>query len=93
MTMNMNTASELYLGRDRQTALSLGARRFRTAAGAIRFTMEQAAPVSRRGALLQVGDQHLDSAAIAQAYDTLDAGEAMPRPNRHLLDSSEIDSP
>ena len=93
MTTNMNTASELYLGSDRKTALALGPRRFRTASSALRFAMEQAAPVSRRGALLQIGERRLDPEAIARAYDALPPSRPVSRPNGYLLDSSEALSP
>ncbi|HEY4192676.1 MAG TPA: hypothetical protein VGM46_08505 [Mesorhizobium sp.] len=44
--------AELYLGSDRATAFAQGPRAFRTAAHAIRFAIEEAAPVSLRGARL-----------------------------------------
>jgi hypothetical protein len=44
--------AELYLGSDRATAFAQGPRAFRTAAHAIRFAVEEAAPVSLRGARL-----------------------------------------
>jgi hypothetical protein len=79
MTPNLTGASELFLGRDRATALALGPRRFRTAVNAIRFAMEQAAPVSLRGAILKVGTRqfgpaeiqrlHRKMAATASSYD------------------------
>lgn len=49
------TSAQLYLGRDWPTAQSLGPRRFRTAAKALCFAFEHAAPVSLRGARLLVG--------------------------------------
>lgn len=90
MTLNLNTASELYLGRDRQTALALGPRRFRTASGAIRFAMEQAAPVSRRGAFLQVGDRQLEGRQLSRLYNAL-AVPPTPRRQGYELEVAEID--
>ena len=91
MTPNLNTASELYLGRDRQTALALGPRRFRTATGAIRFAMENAAPVSRRGAFVQIGNSRLEQKQIARIYR--DMHPAIPaHRSRNGLESAEIDS-
>lgn len=59
MTMNthiLNAPGELFLGSDPDTATALGPRRFSSAAKAVRFAMEHAAPVSLRGAMLRVGD-------------------------------------
>jgi hypothetical protein len=47
--------AELYLGSDAATALAQGPRSFRTAAKAISFAVEHAAPVSLRGARLVIG--------------------------------------
>ncbi|QDZ09607.1 hypothetical protein [Devosia ginsengisoli] len=47
--------AELYLGSDRHTAMAQGSRTFATAAQAIRFALEEAAPVSLHGAMLEVG--------------------------------------
>jgi hypothetical protein len=44
-------AAELYLGSDRTNAMAHGPRVFRTVASALRFAIEEAAPVSLRGAL------------------------------------------
>jgi hypothetical protein len=48
-------AAELYLGSDRHNAAAHGPRVFRTAAKALRFAIEEAAPVSLRGARLRIG--------------------------------------
>jgi len=50
-------AAELYLGSDRQSAAAHGPRAFRTAAKALRFAIEEAAPVSLRGARLRIGER------------------------------------
>jgi hypothetical protein len=50
--------AELYLGSDAATALAQGPRSFRTAAKAISFALEHAAPVSLRGARLVIGGKH-----------------------------------
>ncbi|CAN7391190.1 MULTISPECIES: hypothetical protein [unclassified Devosia] len=55
----LSAPGELFLGSDAATALAQGARRFSSAAKAIRFAMEQAAPVSLHGALLKIGGQTL----------------------------------
>ncbi|HWA18505.1 MAG TPA: hypothetical protein VG757_05865 [Devosia sp.] len=49
--------AELYLGSDKATALAQGPRTFRTAAKAISFAVEHAAPVSLRGARLVIGNR------------------------------------
>ena len=51
----LDAPGDLFLGSDAATARALGPRRFQTAAKAIRFAMEHAAPISMRGAMLQVG--------------------------------------
>lgn len=90
MTLLLDAPSALYLGCDRETALSLGPKYFRTAAKAIRFAMEQAAPVSLRGALLRVGGIQLNRAQIAGLHGTLaDRREGQ----RALLARSDIDMP
>lgn len=53
-TINFEAEAALYLGRDWRTALAQGSRRFSSAAKAIRFALEEAAPVSLHGALLVV---------------------------------------
>jgi hypothetical protein len=54
-TKIFDAPGDLFLGSDNATARALGPRRFHTVAKAIRFAMEHAAPVSLRGAMLQVG--------------------------------------
>lgn len=66
--IEFNTRARLYLGRDRATALAQGAKTFRTAAEAIRFAMEEAAPVSLHGALLVVGNEGYSGARIKAFY-------------------------
>lgn len=47
--------AELYLGSDWLSAAAQGPRAFRSAAKALRFAIEEAAPVSLRGARLRIG--------------------------------------
>ena len=49
--------AELHLGSDRATAASQGARKFSSAAKALRFAIEEAPPISLRGARLTVNDR------------------------------------
>ncbi|MDF2799256.1 MAG: hypothetical protein K0R85_2000 [Devosia sp.] len=80
MTQTDFTApAELYLGRDPQTAFAQGAKRFRTAAQAIRFAVEEAAPVSLHGALLQVGDRAYRKNELTNLYRS--AEFPLPRKN------------
>ena len=60
--------ADLYLGTDWTYAHEQGPRHFRTAAHAIRFALEEAAPVSLRGALLRIGKQSLRRAGIEALY-------------------------
>lgn len=68
--IDMNARAALYLGSDWRNAHTEGARIFPTAAQAIRFAMEEAPPVSRRGALLVVEGRSFDGAAVAELYQS-----------------------
>ena len=61
-------AAELYLGSDRESAASHGPRAFRCAAKALRFAIEEVAPVSLRGARLTIGDKSFGPAGILALY-------------------------
>ena len=81
--------AELFLGSDRQTALAQGPRAFRTAAQALRFAFEQAAPVSLRGASLRLGSQNFAGEELARLYQSPDyplprKATAAPRRRRRL---------
>ena len=54
---NFHSAAQLYLGSNRQSALAHGPRAFASAAKALRFAIEEAAPVSLRGARLHIGER------------------------------------
>ena len=75
----LNAPGELFLGSDHATALAQGSRHFRSAAKAIRFAVEQAAPVSLRGATLKIGDLTLRGDTIRQMHRQLtQLGQARP---------------
>ena len=61
-------AAELYLGSDHKTAAAQGPRSFPTAAKALRFAIEEAAPVSLRGARLIIGNRSFGSADMLALY-------------------------
>lgn len=67
-TQILDAPGELFLGSDVATALAQGSRHFRSAAKAVRFAMEHAAPVSLRGAMLKIGDRCLGPAEIRQLH-------------------------
>jgi hypothetical protein len=67
-SIDYNARAELFLGSDRATALAQGPRSFRTAAQALCFAFEQAAPVSLRGASLRVGKQSFIGDELSQLY-------------------------
>jgi hypothetical protein len=67
-TTDYNAPAELYLGADWKNAHQQGSRAFRTAAQAIRFALEEAAPVSLRGALLTVGGRAFSSNDMKEFY-------------------------
>jgi hypothetical protein len=60
--------AELYLGRDWESAAAQGPRAFSTAANALRFALEEAAPVSLRGARLRIGDKIFAGDEIVSLY-------------------------
>lgn len=67
-TIDFNIPADLYLGSDHATARAQGHRHFTTTAAAIRFAMEQAAPVSLRGAMLCSGERWLTGDDIRAVY-------------------------
>jgi hypothetical protein len=72
-TAILNAPGLLFLGSDIATARAHGARPFKSAANAIRFAMEQAAPVSLRGARLTIGGQSFGPKQIRRLYADLTA--------------------
>lgn len=60
--------AELFLGSDWRTAAAQGPRTFRTAAQALRFAIEEAAPVSLKGASLSAGDRHYTNDEMISLY-------------------------
>ncbi len=69
----LDTPGELFLGSDRQTAIAQGSRRFRSAAKAVTFAVEHAAPVSLRGAMLRIGDQTFERKGIMDLHRAINA--------------------
>lgn len=65
---DFHVAAELYLGSDKQTAMAQGPRAFTSAAKALRFAIEEAAPVSLRGARLAVGAKTFARADMLALY-------------------------
>jgi hypothetical protein len=63
-------AAELFLGSDRHNAQAHGPRAFRTAAKALRFAIEEAAPVSLRGARLRIGARSFARADMLALYNS-----------------------
>lgn len=78
----LNAPGELFLGSDTETARAMGARHFASAAKAIRFAMEQAAPVSLRGAMLRIGDRTLAPQQIRRLHRQMETLGQARRPGR-----------
>ena len=76
--------AELYLGSDWHTAAAQGARTFATAAQAIRFAFEEAAPVSLHGARLEVGGATFARDDIERLYRSA----AFPLPRKQAIKRS-----
>jgi hypothetical protein len=68
MTIDYNEAAELYLGSTRHRALIEGPRRFTSAAMAVRFALDNTAPVSLRDASLKVGLKEYFGRDLARLY-------------------------
>jgi len=68
-TINYDAQAALYLGSDLNAAFAQGARRFSSAAKAIRFALEEAAPVSLRGARMIVDGRTYDARDLHDLYD------------------------
>ena len=64
--------AELYLGSDRNNAAAQGPRSFRTAAQALRFALEEAAPVSLHFATLHIGAAVFSGAELTWLYRSPD---------------------
>ena len=62
--------AELYLGSDRTSAAAHGPRAFGSAAKALRFAIEEAAPVSLRGARLRIGEKTFARADMLALYNS-----------------------
>ena len=77
--LNYQAPAELYLGSDQQTAFAQGPRSFRTAAQAIRFAIEEAAPVSLRGARLVIGTESFSGDDLLRLHRSPD----FPLPRKH----------
>jgi hypothetical protein len=69
-TQDFLAAAELYLGSDRQSAVAQGPRAFSTAAKALRFAIEEAAPVSLRGARLLIGGRSFAKNDMVALYNS-----------------------
>lgn len=78
--------AELYLGRDWPTAAAQGSRIFSTAAKAIRFAIEEAAPVSLHGSRLLIGTTSFSGDELVRLYRS--GGYPLPRKRqqRHRAD-------
>jgi hypothetical protein len=69
---NFQAPAELYLGSDWHAAAEQGPRTFSSAAKALRFALEEAAPVSLKGASLQVGGKRHTNDEMIWLYRSLD---------------------
>ena len=86
--IKFDDAAELYLGRDPKMARGLGFKRFATAAAAIRFAVEEAAPISLRGATLEVGSARFSGPEIEALY----ADESYPLPRKAAVVTPAMDT-
>lgn len=79
--------ADLFLGSTTQNAVAAGSRHFNTAASAIRFAVEHAAPISMRGASLVTNGRTLAGIQILALYESggypLTRSTSATRPIRH----------
>ena len=85
--IDFDAPAELFLGSDRQTAADQGPRAFRTAAQALRFAFEEAAPVSLRGAQLIVGGRSFSAGEMPWLYRSPDYPLARKRQKANAASS------
>mgnify|MGYP003657173316 CR=1 FL=1 len=71
----------LYLGSDWHAAVAQGSRTFRTAAQALRFAIEEAAPVSLKGASLELNGKRHSNEQMIWLYRSPDY--PLPRKKLH----------
>ena len=72
MTFDYGIPAELFMGKRKGGSRQLRYRRFATAAGAIRFAVEELPAVRVLGAWMQVGDQRFDGDDIQRLYESND---------------------
>jgi len=72
MRTHFSAPADLYLGSNHATAIEQGPRSFRSVAHAIRFALEQAAPVSLRGARLRTSAGEFNGEQIKRLYASRD---------------------
>ena len=82
--------AELYLGSDWQTAAAQGPRSFRTAAQALRFALEEAAPVSLKGASLQLAGKRYSNDEMSWLYRSPDYPFARKKTQPHRPDGTRV---
>lgn len=88
MTMiNYNAPAALYLGSNAADARAQGARTFSTAAKAIRFAVEEAAPVSLHGARLIVDGRTFGPRDLRKLYRSETFPLMRKRTRQSLLES------
>ncbi|MGV8855184.1 MAG: hypothetical protein ACOH2L_11090 [Devosia sp.] len=71
----------LFLGSDWHAAVAQGPRNFRTAAQALRFALEEAAPVSLKGASLELNGRRIRNDQMIWLYRSPDY--PLPRKKLH----------
>lgn len=85
--IDYSAQADLFLGSTTQNAVAAGSRHFSTAASAIRFAIEHAAPVSMRGAALVTNGRTLRGRQILALYESvaypLTRSKSATRPIRH----------
>jgi hypothetical protein len=73
MTFDYDAPAELFMAKRKGGVRQrLGYRRFRTAAEAIRFAIEDFPAVRTLGAWMQIGDERFDSEGIQRLYESSD---------------------
>ena len=71
LTFDYKVPAEVFMETRKRRVRPIGYRRFRSAADAIRFAVEELPGILRSGLWLQVGNERFDHRAIQQLYESV----------------------
>jgi hypothetical protein len=71
LTFDYKVPAEVFMETRKRRGRPIGYRRFRSAADAIRFAVEELPGTLRSGLCMQVGNERFDNRAIQQLYESV----------------------